>query len=145
MPVLTEQPTMGDVLKYEVNPNYTREVVTLLAGMPYPVGAVVGRITASGKYKLATSGGTDGAQTAAAVLLYAVDATLADAVGIVVARGPAIVSRAGLASGEQEAAKTAALRAFVTGVFVIGAQWARSLGTFQIPKSFNLVILDSSV
>ena len=97
MPVLTEPPSMGDVLKYEVNPNYTREVITLLAGMPYPVGAVLGRITASGKYKLATSGGTDGAQTATAVLLYAVDATLADAVGIVVARGPAIVSRAGLA------------------------------------------------
>lgn len=97
MPVLTEPPSMGDVLKYEVNPNYTREVITLLAGMPYPVGAVLGRITASGKYKLATSGGTDGAQTATAVLLYAVDATLADAVGIVVARGPAIVSRAALA------------------------------------------------
>ena len=97
MPVLTEPPSMGDVLKYEVNPNYTREVVTLLAGMPYPVGAVLGRITASGKHKLATSGGTDGAQTATAVLLYAVDATLADAVGIVVARGPAIVSRAALA------------------------------------------------
>ena len=97
MPVLTEPPSMGDVLKYEVNPNYTREVVTLLAGMPYPVGAVLGRITASGKYKLATSGGTDGAQTATAVLLYAVDATLADAVGIVIARGPAIVSRAALA------------------------------------------------
>lgn len=97
MPVLTEPPSMGDVLKYEVNPNYTREVVTLLAGLPYPVGSVLGKITASGKYKLATSGGSDGAQTAAAVLLYAVDATLADATGIVVARGPAIVSRASLA------------------------------------------------
>jgi hypothetical protein len=97
MPVLTEQPSMGDVLKYEVNPNYTREVITLLIGMPYPVGSVLGRITASGKYKLATSGGTDGAQTASAVLLYAIDATLADATGIVVVRGPSIVSRAGLA------------------------------------------------
>jgi hypothetical protein len=97
MPVLTEPPSMGDVLKYEVNPNYTREVITLAAGMPYPMGAVLGRITASGKYKLATSGGTDGAQTATAVLLYAVDATLADAEGIVIVRGPAIVSRAELA------------------------------------------------
>ena len=43
------------------------------------------------------TGGSDGAQTAGAVLLYAVDATLADAVGIVVARGPSIVSRASLA------------------------------------------------
>ena len=97
MPVLTEPPGMGDVLKYEVNPNYTREVITLLIGMPYPVGSVLGKITASGKYKLATSGGTDGAQIGSAVLLYAVDATLADATGIIVARGPSIVSRAGLA------------------------------------------------
>lgn len=97
MTVLHQPASMGDILKYEVNPNYTREEVTLLQGMPYPVGSVLGRITASGKYKLATSGGSDGAQTATAVLLYAVDATLADATGIVLARGPAIVSRAALA------------------------------------------------
>ena len=96
MTVLHQPNTMGDVLKYEVNPNYTRETVTLLEGTAYPVGAVLGRITASGKYKLATSGGSDGAQTASAVLLYAVDATGADAIGVVVARGPAIVSRAAL-------------------------------------------------
>ena len=96
MTVLHQPPTMGDILKYEVNPNYTREAITLLAGTNYPVGAVLGRITASGKYKLATSGGSDGAQTAAAVLLYAVDASATDAIGVVVARGPAIVSRAAL-------------------------------------------------
>ncbi len=75
MPVLTEPPSMGELLKYEVNPNYTREEVNLLQGMPYPVGSVLGRITASGKYKLAISGGTDGAETTTAVLLIAVDAT----------------------------------------------------------------------
>ena len=98
MPVLTEPPSMGDVLKYEVNPNYTREVVTLLIGTSYPSGAVLGRITASGKYTLSAATGADGAQVAVAVLLYPVNATLADATGIVVARGPSIVSRAGLAS-----------------------------------------------
>ena len=97
MTALTQPPSLGDILKYEVNPNYTRDTVTLLTGMPYPTGSVLGKITASGNYKLATSGGTDGAQTAVAVLLYAVDATLADAVGVVVARGPAIISRAALA------------------------------------------------
>jgi hypothetical protein len=96
MSVLTQPPSMGDVLKYELNPNFTRETITLLAGAAYPVGAVLGRITASGKYKLATSGGTDGAQTAAAVLLYTADATSADAAGLVVMRGPAIVSKAAL-------------------------------------------------
>ncbi|WP_444452269.1 head decoration protein [Rhodobacter capsulatus] len=97
MPVLTDPPSMGDVLKYEVNPNYTRETVTLLMGMPYPVGSVLGKITVNSKYKLATASGSDGAQVATAVLLYAVDATLADAVGVILTRGPAIVSRAGLA------------------------------------------------
>jgi len=97
MPVLTQPPSQGDVLKYELNPNYTRETVTLLAGLPYPVGSVLGQITVNGKYTLSTDIGSDGAETAMAVLLYAVDATLADATGIVLARGPAIVSRAGLA------------------------------------------------
>ena len=96
MTVLHQPATMGDVLKYEVNPNFNRESVTLLEGTNYPDGAVLGRITASGKYKLATSGGSDGAQTAAAVLLYAVDASATDAIGVVVARGPAIVSKAAL-------------------------------------------------
>jgi hypothetical protein len=58
---------------------------------------VLGRVTASGKWKLATASGSDGAQNAAGVLLYPVDARLIDAIGIVLARGPAIVSRAGLA------------------------------------------------
>ena len=97
MNALTQPSTMGDLLKDEVNPNYTRETVTLLTGTAYPVGAVLGKITASGKYKLATSGGSDGAQTAGAVLLYPVDATLADAIGVVIIRGPAIVSREALA------------------------------------------------
>jgi hypothetical protein len=96
MTVLRQPATMGDVLKYEVNPNFTRETITLLAGAIYPVGAVLGKITASGKYKLATSGGSDGAQTAAAVLLYAVDAAEADATAIILACGPAIVSQAAL-------------------------------------------------
>lgn len=96
MTVLHQPATTGDVLKYEINPNFNRETVTLLEGTNYPVGAVLGRITASGKYKLATSGGSDGAQTASAVLLYAVDASATDAIGVVVARGPAIVSKAAL-------------------------------------------------
>ena len=97
MPVLTQPPTTGDVLKFEVNPNYTRETVTLLGGTAYPVGSVLGRITASGAHTLSPDSGADGSETATAVLLYAVDATLADAVGIVAARGPAIVSRDALA------------------------------------------------
>jgi hypothetical protein len=109
MTVLTQPPTMGDVLKYELNPNFTREIITLLAGTAYPVGAALGRITANGKYKLSTSGGSDGAQNAAAVLLYATDARAADQHAVVLLRGPAIVSKAALVfdATVDDAAKTA--------------------------------------
>jgi hypothetical protein len=121
MSVLTQPPTMGDVLKYELNPNYTRETVTLLAGTNYPVGAVLGRITASGKMKLSTAAGSDGAQNAAAVLLYDVDATAADATGIVVVRGPAIIAKAALVfdASVDDAAKTAAKHAQLTALGII--------------------------
>ena len=121
MSVLTQPPTMGDVLKYELNPNFTRETVTLLAGTNYPVGSVLGRITASGKMKLSTATGTDGAQNAAAVLLYDVDATAADATCIVVLRGPAIVSKTALVfdASVDDAAKTAAKHAQLTALGII--------------------------
>ena len=121
MSVLTQPPTMGDVLKYELNPNFTRETVTLLAGTNYPVGAVLGRITASGKYKLATSGGTDGAQNAAAVLLYATDASDADKEAVVIVRGPAIVSKAALVfdASVDDAAKTATKHAQLAALGII--------------------------
>ncbi len=96
MPVLTQPPSKGDLLKYEENPDYCRETVTLLAGTNYPLGAVLGKVTASGKYKLSPDTGTDGAEVAVAVLIEAVDASAADATGLVVARGPVIVSKAQL-------------------------------------------------
>jgi hypothetical protein len=99
MPTLTMAPTLGDLLKYELNGNYTRETVTLKAGTNYALGAVLGRITASGKYRLSPAAqvvGDEGAETAVAVLIEAVDATAADKPGLVIARGPAIVSKAAL-------------------------------------------------
>ncbi len=99
MPTLTMAPTLGDLLKYELNGNYTREAVTLKAGTNYALGAVLGRITASGKYRLSPAAqvvGDEGAETAVAILIEAVDATAADKPGLVIARGPAIVSKAAL-------------------------------------------------
>lgn len=97
MPVLTQAPSMGDLLKYEDNANYTRETVTLLAGTNYAIGSVLGVVTASGKYTLSPDTGTTGEEVAKAVLLEAVDATASDATGLILARGPSIVSKAQLA------------------------------------------------
>jgi hypothetical protein len=93
-------PTLGDLLKYELNGNYSRETVTLKAGTNYTLGSVLGKITASGKYRLSPAAqfaGDEGAETAIAVLIEAVDATDADKTGLVVARGPVILSKAALA------------------------------------------------
>ncbi|MBL8668907.1 MAG: head decoration protein [Rhodospirillales bacterium] len=113
MPVLTMTPTLGDLLKFEVDASYCRETVTLKAGTSYPLGAVLGRITASGKYRLSPAAevvGDEGAETAIAVLLEAVDAAAADRAGLIAARGPVILSKAALVfdvSVDQPAERTA--------------------------------------
>lgn len=96
MAPLTKGPTEGDLLKFDLDKNYTREVVTLLSGTNYQMGAVLGQITASGKYQLSPNTGADGSQVASAVLIDAVDATGGDKAGVVIKRGPAIVSKAAL-------------------------------------------------
>jgi Bacteriophage lambda head decoration protein D len=99
MAVLTMQPTLGDLLKYELEADYCREAVTLKGGTAYLLGAVLGRVTASGQYILspaATVVGEEGAETAIAVLLEAVDASAGDSVGVIAARGPVLLAQARL-------------------------------------------------
>lgn len=115
MASLIKAPTEGDILKFDLSGNYTREVVTLLAGTNYPIGSVVGQITVSGKVTLspaAETAGIEGAQTAIGVLVEAVDATGGDKSGVIIRRGPAIVARQSLtfhASVDQPAEITAKL------------------------------------
>lgn len=100
MPTLRMAPTLGDLLKYELNGDYCRETVTLKSGTSYAIGSVLGKITASKKYRLSPAAeveGDEGAETAIAVLIEAVDATAAEKTGLVVARGPVILSKAILA------------------------------------------------
>ena len=95
MTVLTSPATLGDLLKREFDPNYSRETITLKAGTAYPLGAVLGRVTADGKYAFspaASTTGIEGAEIANAVLIEAVDATAADTPALVIARGPLIVA-----------------------------------------------------
>ncbi len=96
MPTLTQLPLQGDLVKYLLEPNYTNESVVMLTGTNYLLGAVLGIITATGKLKMAEVGAVDGSAVAVAVLLNAVNATAADAIGLILARGPAIVSRVAL-------------------------------------------------
>ncbi len=100
MTALTQKPTLGDLVKYELEPRYSREFVTLKSGAAYPIGTVLGKITSSGKYRaspIAEVVGDEGAENACAVLLEIVDATTADAIGLIAARGPILLSKDRLA------------------------------------------------
>lgn len=96
MAPLVKGPTEGDILKFDLDKNYTREVVTLKSGTNYALGSVLGEVTADGEFILSPDAevvGSEGAETAAAVLIEAVDATDADMPGVVIRRGPAIVAQ----------------------------------------------------
>jgi len=68
-------------------PVYTIGGTLLTDATVYPRGAVLGKITASGKYKLVDSAAVDGSENPVAVLLDAVDATAADKVGTLTLSG----------------------------------------------------------
>lgn len=98
--LLAMNPLLGDVLKREFDPNYNRELVTLKDGKTYPVGAVLGKVTATGEYTLspnASTTGSEGAELACAVLLEAADATNGSVKSLAVVRGPVIVADGKLA------------------------------------------------
>ena len=94
MTTLTEGKHAGGFLVWEVLCDYTRETVTLVSGAgKIAPGTVLGRITTGGKYTILTPGASNGSQNAAGILWGPVDATDADAPGVVILRGPAIVNR----------------------------------------------------
>lgn len=95
MAVLNEQATLGDVLFAEWHREYCREDVTLASGINYKIGHVLGKVTADGKYTLADPAATNGSETAVAILLETVDATITDKTGSVLV-DIAIVKRGGL-------------------------------------------------
>ena len=92
MTTLTETTHPGGFLVWEAFRDYTRETVTVAAGVLDP-GTVLGRITASGKYAAHDPAATDGTETATAVLWGKADASAGDVAAVALIRGPAIVNR----------------------------------------------------
>ena len=93
MPTLTQAPTLGDLLKYEAPNLYSRERATVAAGQNLPLGAVVGRETATSKLKALDPAAGDGSEVAVGVLALAVDATLIDREDAILIARHAIVAR----------------------------------------------------
>lgn len=109
-----ESPHFSDVVKWVGEPEVgiQNKSVTLVntsstAPVTFPVGTVVGKITASGKYTISKSGAGDGSQTPAGVLIangagVSTHVTLAasgEELALILADGPAILSGAALTLG----------------------------------------------
>ncbi|SEO89993.1 Bacteriophage lambda head decoration protein D [Salinihabitans flavidus] len=114
MAMLSESKHAGGFLTWEVLRDYTRDTVTVASGAgKLAPGTVLGKITTGGKYTVLTPGATNGSQNAAGILWGPADATDADAPGVVLVRGPAIVNRHEIAfpDGATEAQITTATTA----------------------------------
>ena len=101
MIIATEAKRLSNVVKKELFPEdgYCRQVVTVneAAAKSYVPGTVLGKVTDGGKYKIAVQTAEDGSQTADAIVIgeHTIAATT-DTKVLVLIKGPAIVSKAGL-------------------------------------------------
>lgn len=89
---LTEGRHAGEFLLSEANGQLSREAITVASGEDLVAGAVLGQVTASGKYVEYNPANADGSETAVAVLYDAVDATGGDADGVAIARQAEVAS-----------------------------------------------------
>ena len=113
--IATDTLRKSNLVKQELFPeqgyNYDAVTANEAAIKTYAVGTVLGKVTASGKYKICVQTAVDGSQTAAAVVVadYSIAATT-DTKVLAMVRGPAIVSKDALvldASHDLQAEKDA--------------------------------------
>lgn len=120
----TDTQRLGAVLKHEYEPqlSYCRDVVVVNdSAATFKVGAVLGKVTATGKYKLSKTGAADGSETPVAVFIadgfgVSNDTAIANATDtnvLVLSRGPVIVGAEALqiGTGHTIATVKAALKA----------------------------------
>jgi hypothetical protein len=93
--------------------------VTLISGQNLTRGAVLGKITASGKYTLSASASSDGSQTPDVVLAEDCNASAGDASAIAYHRGDFIAQALTLGAGHTAASITEGLR--VKGITLVTA------------------------
>ena len=92
------------------NHKLVTDTVTVLSGQVIQRGAVLGMITASGKYVLALSASADGSQNPVAIAADTIDASASDALGAIYLAGEFNGSAMTLGTGITLAAAKAALR-----------------------------------
>ena len=91
---MEENNRLGDLLKYEADKNYCREVMTVASGQNLKMGTVVGIKSATEEIKSVSISEEeiDGSDSAFGVLLEDVDATSAAKKALVIARDAILAS-----------------------------------------------------
>lgn len=92
--------------------------ITLLSGQNVGRGAVLGRVTASGKYKLSASAASDGSEVPVAIAAEPIDATAGDAAGPAYHTGEFNAAQLAFGAGHTAASVEAALRARGQPIFI---------------------------
>lgn len=91
--MLTEKRHAGDFLLSEGDGHFSRDNVTIVSGTAaMQAGTVVGKITATGKYKQYDNQAGDGSEVAAGVLYDNVDASAADVAACIINRTAEVAS-----------------------------------------------------
>ena len=85
--------------------------VTIVTGETLVRGSLLGKVTATGKYKLSLSAAVDGSQTPVAIASEAVDASAADVITTVYKSGEFNQNQITFGTGHTAASVKAALRA----------------------------------
>ena len=123
--VLTEGRYAGEFLISEGDFQISRDTVTILSGSGViKPGTVLGKITASGKYKASPDTGADGSQVASAIALYGCDATSADQKITAIMRlaevnGQILTYDASVSDNTKKAAKATQLAANAGGAIIV--------------------------
>ncbi|MBF0141093.1 MAG: head decoration protein [Magnetococcales bacterium] len=115
MAALTEPNNLGDLLKYEEDNRFSRDIVTVASGRSLKIGEVVSIKTADGKAYALAPAAADGTEVAVGVLLQDANATSSDLEAVMAARDSIVYSGAivwpvGITTN-QKATATAQLKA----------------------------------
>lgn len=89
---LTEAGHAGSCIISLANGNQSKENVTLLSGQVLAANTVLGKITASGKYKAYDNDAVDGTGVAAGILIWPADASAGDLAVAIVARDAEVIA-----------------------------------------------------
>lgn len=119
MATLTEARRTGEFILSEANGTISREAITVVSGQDLEAGTVVGKITASGKYTAYDDDNADGSQTAAGILYAAVDASGADAPGVIIARHAEVADALLIWAGTNDAGDKTAGKADLAALDII--------------------------